>query len=82
MLTAIRSSPAVRAKERIVAWLLLLLHALVLALSILLLLSPNNIFNRSSGLASVELNTSAILAAMADGSIGLGQNATAALHTR
>lgn len=60
MITAIRSRPAIRAKERIVAWLLLLLHVLVLSVSVLLLLSPNNVFNRQNGLASVSLNLSAL----------------------
>lgn len=60
MLSAIRSQPAIRAKERIIAWLLFALHALVLSLSVLLLLSPNNVFNRHSGLASVRLNTTTL----------------------
>lgn len=71
-----------RAKERIVAWLLLLLHALVLALSVLLLLSPNSVFNRQSGLASVELDTGALAAATTGGSMGASQNATSGLHAR
>lgn len=80
MISAIRSSPAIRAKERIVAWLLLLLHTLVLALSVLLLLSPNNVFSRQSGLASVELNTSALFALTPDGWIAPRQNASRALQ--
>ncbi len=43
------------------SWLLLLLHALVLVLSVMLLLSPNALFNRHNGLATVKLNINALL---------------------
>ncbi|KIS67285.1 uncharacterized protein UMAG_12264 [Mycosarcoma maydis] len=80
MLSVARSTPAMRAKERIVAWILLLLHALVLALSVLLLLSPNTLFNSQSGLASVGLDTGALFASSAlDTTDAPRRNATAGL---
>lgn len=42
--------------SRISAWFLFALHALAVTLSVLLLLSPNTVFNQTSGLASVSLN--------------------------
>lgn len=52
---------AVKGKDRIVSWILLVLHALVLVISVLLLLSPNTLFNRESGLANVKLDITALL---------------------
>lgn len=81
MLSVARSTPAMRAKERIVAWILLLLHALVLALSVLLLLSPNTLFNSQSGLASVGLDTGALFASSAlDTTDAPRRNATAVVQ--
>ncbi|SNX83972.1 uncharacterized protein MEPE_02680 [Melanopsichium pennsylvanicum] len=77
MITAIRSSPVIKAKERIVSWILFVFHALVLSLSILLLLSPNTIFNRQNGLASVKLNLGALIPSSLNGST-LSSNITAA----
>ncbi len=67
MLTAIRKSSMVTGKDRIVAWLLLLLHALALAISVLLLLSPNKLFNQHSGLATVSLNSTLLVSPLSDG---------------
>ena len=78
MLTAIRSSPAIKAKERIVSWVLLSLHVLVVFISVQLLLSPNSLFNRSNGFAAVNLNVTLLLRTSSLGSIS-SSNLTALL---
>jgi hypothetical protein len=67
MLMALRNSSVVTGKDRIVAWLLLLLHALALVISVLLLLSPNKLFNKHSGLATVLLNSTLLVSPLSNG---------------
>jgi hypothetical protein len=65
MLMALRNSSVVTGKDRIVAWLLL--HALALVISVLLLLSPNKLFNKHSGLATVLLNSTLLVSPLSNG---------------
>lgn len=77
MLPPLGSPSTIKTKDRIIAWILLVLHALALGISLVLLLSPNNLWNRQSGLASVKLDMSALVASPnINGSSPWGQDAT------